>query len=537
MTPATVAVAPAREPGAGAPPPGLQRERWLTGRLLGFRASNRFWGWAGPGLVALLGGFLRFWQLDRPRVLVFDEVYYVKQGWSFLEHGYERSVRPLPSSPTPDPFNLGTTDIFATNADFVVHPPVGKWMIAAGQQLFGADNPWGWRFTAALCGTLSILMLGRIARRLLGSTLLGVVAALLLAVDGQHFTHSRTGLLDLFVMFWALAGFGCLLLDRDQARARLAARMQGSVPALGPWLGIRWWRLAAAVCLALCVGVKWSGLYFLAVFMLMSVLWDVSARRAAGVRRWFLGGIFVDGAPAALMVLPVALATYLATWAGWFATQGGYFRQWGEQVAAGPGWGWLPDSVRSLWHYHAEMWQFHVNLRSGHPYQSNPWSWLVLGRPTAFHYTSVPQGQSGCTVSECSQAVTALGNPVVWWGGTVAVAVLLFCWLLGRDWRAGAILAGLAAGYLPWFAFQERTIYAFYAVAFVPWVVLALTYAVGLLLGPRDAPPDRRLRGAVAGGAILVLAVLAFAFFYPVLSGEVIPRPAWGDRMWFQSWI
>ena len=41
-------------------------------------------------------------------------------------------------------------------------------------------------------------------------------------------------------------------------------------------------------------------------------------------------------------------------------------------------------------------------------------------------------------------------------------------WALRRDWRAGAILAGLAAGYLPWFDYQNRTIYTFYAVAFVP---------------------------------------------------------------------
>jgi dolichyl-phosphate-mannose--protein O-mannosyl transferase len=206
-------------------------------------------------------------------------------------------------------------------------------------------------------------------------------------------------------------------------------------------------------------------------------------------------------------------------------------------VPAAAGLGWVPDALRSLWHYHAEMWTFHVNLKSGHPYSANPWSWTVLGRPTAFYYQSVPQGQQGCSVSECSQAVTALGNPVIWWGGTLAIGVLLFRWLLGRDWRAGAILAGLAAGWLPWFLYQERTIYSFYAVAFVPWVVLGLTYVVGLLLGPVAAARRRRLRGAVLAGGIVVLAVLAFAFFYPVLSGEVIPRTAWQDRMWLQSWI
>ncbi len=47
--------------------------------------------------------------------------------------------------------------------------------------------------------------------------------------------------------------------------------------------------------------------------------------------------------------------------------------------------------------------------------------------------------------------------------------------------------------YVPWFAFQERTIYSFYAVVMVPWMVLAVTMCVGWLIGPPDASDRRRL--------------------------------------------
>jgi len=99
------------------------------------------------------------------------------------------------------------------------------------------------------------------------------------------------------------------------------------------------------------------------------------------------------------------------------------------------------------------------------------------------------------------------------------------------------VLAGLAGGYLPWFMYQARTIYTFYAVAFVPWIVLALTFALGLLLGPRTAPPHRRLYATIAVGSVVVLAVLAFAFFWPVLSGQIIPKSGWSARMWLPSWV
>lgn len=83
-------------------------------------------------------------------------------------------------------------------------------------------TPFGWRFMTAVLGTLSVLMLCRIGRRLFRSTFLGCLAGALLAVDGLHLVMSRTALLDLVLMFFVLAAFGALLVDRDRTRARLA---------------------------------------------------------------------------------------------------------------------------------------------------------------------------------------------------------------------------------------------------------------------------------------------------------------------------
>lgn len=542
---APVSAAPARapEPG-GAPAATAPRRLPRLVRLSGLRGpSDVAWGWLGPLLVAGLGGALRFWRLGHPDTIVFDETYYVKQGYTMLREGYELdwpSEPPPGSTLTPDPdvtFAAGTLDFYLDTADFVVHPPVGKQMIAAGMWLFGgAEDPASWRFASAVVGTLSILLVARTARRLFGSTLLGVVAGLLLAVDGSHFVHSRTGLLDVFLMFWALAAFACLVADRDWARQRLARA--GPSPGLGPvlgWWGVRPWRVAAGVCLGLAVGVKWSGLFFLAAFGLMTVAWDAGARRSAGQRHWATAAVLRDGVPAFLSMVPVALATYLLTWTGWFRAEDSWRRQWAaEHPSASP----MPDALRSLWRYHQDTWRFHVGLASEHPYQAHPWSWLVQGRPTSFYYRSVEAGQGGCEAAEgCSRAITSLGTPVIWWAGTLAVAVLGFQWALRRDWRAGAVLAGLAAGYLPWFAYAERTVYTFYAVAFAPFLVLGLTYTLGLLLGPPQAPPDRRRWGAVAAGTVVVAAVLCFVWFLPVYTAQLLPYSQWRARMWLPSWI
>ncbi len=531
---------------AEASTPEALRER-LIGGIQSWRdypASLRLWYWLIPVLTAALGGVLRFVRLDTPRNLVFDETYYVKDAYSFLVSGYERSWPDRAN----DAFIAGNPGVLLNTPEYVVHPPVGKWMIAAGMWLFGADNPFGWRFGAALTGTLSILLLALIAQKLFHSLTLGAVAGVLLAVDGHHLVMSRTSLLDIFLMFWILAAFGALLMDRDDGRRRLAARLgrqaaasaTGRPSALqltsGPWLGIRWWRLAAGVCLGLAVGTKWSALFFLAGFGLLSVFWDLSARRIAGVHAWISGGILKDGVPAFLSIVPVAAVVYGATWTGWFRSTDAYFRHWAETNPSAE-WGWLPNAVRSLAHYHLEAYKFHQGLSSDHPYEASAWSWLVMGRPTSFFYESPKQGSPGCDFSNCTTAILSVGNPLIWWSAAVSLGILLFWWAGRRDWRAGAVLAGVAAGYLPWFLYPERTTFFFYAVSFEPFLVLALVYCLGLVLGQRSDPLWRRRSGFYLVALFVVAAVLVSAFFYPVWTAEVIPYQEWRFRMWMPSWI
>src|SRR5699024_8963356 len=176
-------------------------------------------------------------------------------------------------------------------------------------------------------------------------------------------------------------------------------------------------------------------------------------------------------------LVPTALVTYLATWLPWFLNPTSYMRTWAadlapdEQVRS-----WLPHGLNSLWQYHLNMWEFHTTLTSEHTYMSNPFGWLVQFLPPSFGWQTVhgPADETLCGSDSCAAAILAVGNPVLWWGG--ATALLALGWgMVKRDRRAWAIFAGYLAGYVPWFAYSNRTIFTFYTVAFVPFVALALT--------------------------------------------------------------
>lgn len=517
----------------------------LQERLLSAAPGSRLWGWVGALLVTAVAGVLRLVHLERPARLVFDETYYVKQAYSLLTLGYEGDWNEEPD----ENFAAGDFSDLNRTADYVVHPSVGKWMIAIGMRLLGPENPWGWRISAAVIGTLSVLLLARIARRLFSSNLLGATAGLLLAVDGAHIALSRVSILDIFLQFWVLAGFAALLLDRESHRRQLARRAADQLARRGtyadPWgpkAGLRGWLLVAGVCLGLACGVKWSGVYALAVFGLVAVAWSVTARRELSVRMWAGAGLVRDGARAFFVLVPTAAAVYVLTWLPWWLNPNSYNRQWAGEVnavAEEPQRTWMPDWLNSWWEYHLKMWDFHNNLNSEHTYMSHPLGWLVQWRPTSFAWRDVEDGTSMdlCGASRCVGAISSVGNPVLWWGGALALLLVLWFAVRHRDWRAWAVLAGYGATYLPWFAYTERTIFTFYTVALAPFVALALTFALGILLGRPSWPLRERRPGIWTAAGIVVLAVLVCAFYWPIWSNQWVPYWFWRLHMLLPSWV
>jgi dolichyl-phosphate-mannose--protein O-mannosyl transferase len=448
--------------------------------------------WLVPGAAFALALVLRVIDLGRVTGLVFDEAYYVPQAWSVLNYGIERKFAKDGQSA----FVSGDlAAAFTSGGDFPVHPPLGKWLIALGETA-GATQPWTWRISAAVAGALIAALVAAMAIKLTGSAWWGAFAGALLAVEGTSLVEGRTGILDTFLTLFVVAGAAAALMDRDDLRPGRFRR----------------WRLAAAVCLGLATGVKFSGAVFLALYLLLAIAWDV--RRSPHSLLRSLGA----AARAVATITIPAVAAYTVSWAGWFLSPDGHGRDGSGNILAN----WIRNQL--------DMLSLGGAISSPHHWQSGPWAWLIQWRPTMFYVVTAPcEGTTGT----CSQTITSLGTVPIWWIGIVALVGL--GWLLARhgDRDAAFVLAFFAGGYAPWWLLTNRTIYAFYTVTIAPFVILALVVCLYRLQRSRA---HRRVLAQPAALLILAAAIAWLWLYWPVYTGIPIPQGDSARLLFWEGW-
>ncbi|GAA3515251.1 phospholipid carrier-dependent glycosyltransferase [Aeromicrobium panaciterrae] len=510
--------------------------------MLVYRVSDRAWGWIGPVGVALLAFVLRVWNVGYPNRLMFDETYYAKDAYSLLQHGYVQDFVEKAN----DKVVAGDLDgIMTGQPSQITHPDGGKWLIAIGEHFFGLDS-FGWRISAVVVGALTVLVLARLVRRLTGSTIIGCFAGLLLCFDGLHFVMSRIALLDGFLAFWLVSAVACLVADRDWVRERIHG-----------YRVLRPWQLLAGVCFGMACGTKWSGVYVLAVFGVLVVVWEVLARRQhsheRGLKHHWVRTSLAVGLPAFVSIVGVAFVVYLATWTGWLIHHDLYEQRFGLGFGEEPGWGSYVtdptggpfgptlDAFRSLWHYHVITWDFHTGdylAHKTHPYQSDPLGWLVMERPVGVDaQNNLPAESCGAAAtSSCMREVLLLGNPILWWTGALALIASVVAWVTTKDWRWAIPVLGVAATWLPWFISSGRPIFSFYAVVTIPFTIIAISLVVDSLAKAAENARQRYALWLVAG-VLLTAVIVTFWYFHPIYTDDLISYDGWRDRMWFNRWI
>jgi dolichyl-phosphate-mannose--protein O-mannosyl transferase len=447
--------------------------------------------------VTLGAAAVRLTGLTTPAVLVFDEIFYARNACRFVI----------------DTVACGIDDLVSG-----AHPPLGNWLIGVGIRLFGYDE-FGWRISSAIAGIAAVALLYLLVRRLLAghleapaATTGATVAAGLLATDFLHLVQSRVAMLDSFVTLFVIATVLFAIMDGGRRRGPRGEDLNAPGWLRRLALG-RPWRLATGLALGSAIAVKWSGGYVAIGVVALIVAWEVRAALpppAGNGRDNGFGAAFRREILPSLVLLGLVPAlVYLASYAG--RVEGTLFAlPWRE----GSAW-------RGILEHQLAMFRFHTGLAGDHPYESAPWAWLLLKRPVAYSFVEV-----GGSYRE----VLAIGNPLTWWPGALALVAIAVRWVrsgLSVARPEALIVTAALSTYLPWLILSgsRSQLFIWYLLPTIPFLYGAL----GLLA----ALAWRTLAGRVTLGVAAAAVLASFVFFYPILAGTPLSPDDWRARIWF----
>ncbi len=382
------------------------------------------------------------------------------------------------------PAALKLLDLIPANRE---HPMFAKEVIAASIHFLG-DRPLAWRIGPALVGTLGLFAFSRLVWHLSRRRAATIAAAVLLATNFMWFVQSRIAMLDMIEAGLCMVGlwqFAAAMNAKSTGRARLRLIVSGM--ALGLSLAAKWSSAPAVIM---------PGLAFLILRFRDSGLTIGNHKRAGPIP-----GISLPEAALWLGLFPLAVywATYLP--AMFYAR--------------------LPVAPLGFIAQHKFMIMLQDSVRKPHPYRTFWYQWVVDWRGIWYLFKNVDGAQRG---------IVMLGNPFSMIAGLFALLWGIWASLFRRRFDALAFAILYTACLAVW-AFNGKPV-QFYYHYLLPGAFLMALLALAL-----DELWQRRDRWRrLATGAMLV-SVLMFALFYPIISAAPLPsKGAYTLWMWLPSW-
>ena len=412
------------------------------------------------GIIFVIAHFAMLVGITTPEKFYFDEVHYVPAARQMLE--------PVMSQPMLNP----------------MHPPLAKQLIALSIRSLG-DGPLGWRYPAVLFGSLALVAvyLGGLA---LFAAQGPAIAATMLAFSNQMlFVQSRIAMLDIFALTFSLFAIAAFMHGFRKRRPHL-------------------WFALAGIAFGLSIGCKWSGLFVLAVcIVIVGAIRLMQGWRTqfadARPEDWYRPDLWPDFRPwhfAACFVL-IPAAVYLAT----------FVPLYGLSVTS------ILEAQRRIFSDNT------TTAIAGHTYMSSWPSWPFLVRPVWYLFEKVGEDRIA--------AVVLLGNPLILWPALIALAVCLRDWIVTRRADAFLVLAFYFGPYFAW-ALLPRTLgFIYYYLPAATTASFALVYALR--------------RGNTPRWLLWVYVAIGFAGFVamlPISAAFIGTSMATFNRlMIFQNWI
>lgn len=347
------------------------------------------------------------------------------------------------------------------------HPPLAKELMALSMKFLG-ETSFGWRFPGALLGVGSVILLYFIAKEIFEDELLALLSSAILSLDGLPLVLSRIGMNDSYVLFFSLAAIYSFFKKKN---------------------------LPAAILFGLALASKWSALW---VAPIIFVAHFVFKRKFSWTYVFFF------------LIPPII---YISAYFPLFTNH-----QIQDEYVANTYYSTKTDKVGIIpldmfIDTQKQMWWYHTRLKATHPYTSLWYTWPFMVRPVYLYTSNEIEGQVA--------RIYAMGNPVVFWGGVIAIIMSLYFAIRERNKKLGFVVFSYLVFFTPWAA-SPRIMFLYHYLPSIPFMALAVAYLL------------RKNENWII--PVLSLSFAVFIYFYPHYIGLTIPLQLDSSYYWFTSW-
>ncbi|HKW78840.1 MAG TPA: phospholipid carrier-dependent glycosyltransferase, partial [Candidatus Limnocylindria bacterium] len=328
-----------------------------------------------------------------------------------------------------------------------------------------------WRLPGVVFGAILAFFLFLLARRLFASPLVAYLVGAAVILDNSMFAQARIGMNDIYATTLIVATWYFIVAAYRPRRSAMADL------------------LIAGALIGLGAAAKWAAVYTLAGIFVASVAvtayaYDRGRPGTGGPLDLFAG----KGRNAAFLFLCFAIipaALYLGSYVRWF----------GGPTAP---YGW------NLWELTQQMYWYHSSLTAPHCAGAPWWAWPLDLKPTYWYFGQSSSGGNGY--------IYDAGNPILFWAALPASMIVIGLAIRARSIALGAVALAMLTQYVAWIPIG-RVLFFYHFFTALPFYLLCLAIVLALVW--------QRKRDAVLGYG--VVAAIAFAFFYPYVSGMPVP--------------
>lgn len=369
-----------------------------------------------------------------------------------------------------------------------VHPPLGKLIMTIPILLFGM-NTFAYRFMGNIAGILMIPVIYALAKNIFKNRKWAILAGILMTFDCFHFAQTRMGTVDsflvLFIMLSALFMYKYIVMDKNDKLNKKLLNL-----------------FLSGLFIGCSIATKWTGLYAglaLAIIFFGNMIYQnwkkpKDEKDPDLIKVLLACVVFFVVIPLAIYVLSYLLFPTI----------------YPNKV----------EGISGLIEQTKNMYEYHSKLTATHDFSSAWYTWPIMYKPV-WYYVSYPGGDIVSTI-------VGIGNPAIWWFGVVAALFTLVMSILKRKREYLFITVFILCSWLP-YLFIGRCMFMYHYFPTLPFIMLAIVALVRFI--------TQKIRSNSFYLGYVILVVVLFILFYPVISGMLTSADYVNSLKWLKSWI